>query len=122
MTCALDIGSAGMAIPSAMGWPGALREQSPVFPRQDIATTIVSSTATRKVFVICRMIRIAVIERQLFPLADISEGNQPERAGRLGDVTVVITGVVAVARGILEHRAIDIIAVIEDKDIAIPLR
>ena len=62
------------------------------------------------------MIRIAVIVRQLFPVADISEGDQPERASRLGDVTVGITGVVAVASGIPEHRAINIIAVIEGKN------
>ena len=77
---------------------------------------------TREVCICFRIIRIAVIERQFFPLADIAEGDQPERASRLGDVTVGITGVVAVASGIPEHRAINIIAVIEDKDIDIPLR
>src|SRR6516164_5698860 len=30
------IGLSGMAIPSATRSPGALREQSPIFPRQDI--------------------------------------------------------------------------------------
>ena len=107
---------------SAMGWPGGLWEQSPILPSQDIATTIGGTATTREVCIFFRIIRIAVIERQLLPIGDISEGDQPERASRLGDVTVGITGVVAVARGILEHRAINIIAVIEDKDIAIPLR
>src|SRR4029453_1148145 len=89
---------------------------------QDITTTIGGTAATGEVLVRVRLKCIAVIERQFFPLADISEGAQPERARRLGDVTVGITGVVAVARGIPEHRAINIIAVIEDKYIAIPLR
>src|SRR5712691_4732867 len=119
---ALSIGSAGMASPSAMRCPGGLREQSPILPRQDIATALGSSTATGEVCIVCRMIRIAVIERQLFPVRDVSEGHKPERAGRLCDVTVGITGVVAVASGIPEHRAINIIAVIEGKDIDIPLR
>src|SRR5690242_11639007 len=107
---------------SAMGWPSGLREQSPILPRQDIATAMHSPATTWEVFIVCRMIRIAIIERQLFPVADISEGDQPERASRLCDVTVGITGVVAVARGIPEHRAINIIVVIERKYIDIPLR
>jgi hypothetical protein len=35
-----------MAIPSATRWLGGLRKQAPILPRQDIATTIVRSTAT----------------------------------------------------------------------------
>jgi len=105
-----------------MGWPGGLREQSPILPRQDIATALRGTATTREVCIVCRMIRIAVIVGQFFPVGDISEGHKPERASRLCDVTVGITGVVAVASGIPEHRAINIIAVIEDKYIDIPLR
>src|SRR6266446_4548894 len=122
LTCALEIGLSGMAIPSAMGWPGGLREQSPILLSQDIATTIDGPTTTREVCIFFRIILIAVIERQFFPIGDIPEGHKPERASRLGDVTVGITGVVAVASGIPEHRAINIIAVIEGKYIDIPLR
>src|SRR6266571_5641681 len=104
---------------SAMGCPPGLREQSPILPRQDIATALRGPTTTWEVFIVCRMIRIAVIEGQFFPVSDISEGDKPERASRLCDVTVGITGVVAVARGIPEHRAINIIAVIEGKYIDI---
>ena len=104
-----------------MGWPGGLREQSPILPRQDIATAIRSSTATREVFIVCRMIRIAVIVRQLFPVRDISEGDNPERPGRLFDFTIGITGVIAKASGIPEDRAINIIAVIEGENIDIAL-
>src|SRR5215471_17195968 len=55
--------------------PGGLRQQAPILPRQDIATTIVSATETGEVSIVGRMIRIAVIERQLFPVSDISEGH-----------------------------------------------
>ena len=67
------------------------------------------------------MIRIAVIERQLFPISDIPEGDQPDRAGRLGDFTGGIAGVVAIARGIPEARAINIVAGIEGENIVITL-
>src|SRR2546425_1043304 len=88
---------------------GGLRKQSPILPRQDIATTVGSPTATREVLIVGRMIRIAVIVRQLFPVSDIAKGDQPERAGRLCDFTVRITGVVAIARRISEDCAINII-------------
>ena len=92
--------------------PGGLREQSPILPRQDIATTIVRSTATWEIFIVGRMIRIAVIVRQLFPIRDIPEGYQPDHAGGLFDFAVGITGVVAIASCIPEHFAVNIIAVI----------
>ena len=111
-----------MAIPSASRWPSGLREQSPILLRQDIATTIGGTATTREVCIFFRIIRIAVIERQFFPLADISKSHQPERASRLGDVTVGIAGVVAIASRIPEDRAINIVALIEDKYIDIPLR
>src|SRR5690349_3965430 len=88
---------------------GTFREESPILLSQDVATTIGGPAMTREVCIFFRIIRIAVIERQFFPFADISEGDQPERASRLGDVTVGITGVVAVASRIPEHRAINII-------------
>src|SRR4051812_40883078 len=106
---------------SAMGCPGGLREQSPIFPRQDIATALRGTATTREVCIIFRMILIAIIVRQFFPVSNIPEGDQPERASRHGDVTVEITGVVAVASCIPEHRAINIIAAIEGKNIDIAL-
>jgi hypothetical protein len=68
------------------------------------------------------MIRIAVIVRQLFPRRDIPETHKPDRAGRLGYFTIRITGMVAIARGIPEYLAINIIAVVEGKNINIALR
>ena len=97
------------------------REQAPRLPGQDITTTIASTATTWEVFIVCRIIRIAVIVRQLFPVGDSPEGHQPERAGRLYDVTVRITGVVAIARRIPKDCAINIIAVIEGENIDIAL-
>jgi hypothetical protein len=110
-----------MAIPSAMGGPGGLREQSPMLPRQDIATTSVSPTATGVVLISVRIKVIAVIVRQFVAISDIPEGDDPDRASRLCDLTVGIAGVVAIASRIPEDRAINIVAVIEGKDVHITL-
>jgi hypothetical protein len=67
------------------------------------------------------MIRIAVIVGQFFPVSDISEGHQPDRAGRLCDFTVRITGMVAIACRVPKDRAINIVAVIEGKNVDIAL-
>jgi hypothetical protein len=85
--------------------------------RQDRATALRSTTATREVLITGGIKIIAVIVRQLFPIGDISEGDHPERPGSLFDFTVGITGVVAIAGGIPEHLAVNIIAVIEGKDV-----
>ena len=70
-------------------------------------------TVTGEVAITVRLIRIAVIVGQFFSVRDIPEGHQPDRAGRLCDVTVRITGMVAIARRIPEDRAINIIAAVE---------
>jgi hypothetical protein len=108
-------------ISSATRGPGALREESPILPRQDIATTVGGPTATREVCVVGRMIRIAVIVGQFFPVSDIPEGDNPDCADRLFNFTVGITGVVAIAGRIPKDRAINIIAVIEGENIDIAL-
>jgi hypothetical protein len=110
-----------MAIPSAMRCPGGLREQAPRLTSQDIATALRGPATTREVVITIRIVLIAIIVRQFFPVSNIPEGHQPERAGRLFDFTVGITGVIAKASGIPEDRAIDIIAVIEGKNIGIAL-
>jgi hypothetical protein len=121
LMCVLVGGLSGMASPSATRLPGALRKQSPILPRQDVATTRVSATATGEVFIVGRMIRITVIVGQFFAVSDIAEGHQPDRAGRLGDFAVRITGAVAIACRVPEDCAINIIALIEGKNIDIAL-
>jgi len=69
-----------------------------------------------------KLILIAIIVRQLFSVGDIPEGHNPERPGRLFDFTIGITGVVAIAGGVPEPLAINIVAVIEGKDVGIALR
>ena len=79
------------------------------------------STATGKVAISIRIILIAVIVRQFFPISDIPEGYNPDCTGGEVDSTIGITGVVDIAGGIPEYLAINIRAVIEGKNIDIPL-
>ena len=68
-----------------------------------------------------RIIFIAVIVRQFFPVSDIPEGHNPDRPGCLFYFTIGITGVIAIAGRIPEYLAVDIVAVIEGKNIDIAL-
>jgi hypothetical protein len=79
-------------------------------------------TATGEVAITVRIIRIAIIVRQFFPVSDMPEGHNPDRTGGDVDVTIGITGVVDIAGGIPEYLAINIRAVIEGKNIDIALR
>jgi len=54
--------------------------------------------------------------------SDIPEGDQPERPGSLFDFTIGSTRVVAIAGRVPEPLAINIVAVIEGKDVGIALR
>ena len=78
-------------------------------------------TATGKVAITVRIILIAVIVGQFFPVSDIPEGHYPDCAGSDVDFTIGITGVVDRAGGVPEDLAINIIAVIESKNIDIAL-
>jgi hypothetical protein len=79
------------------------------------------TTATGKVAIIVRFILIAVIVGQFFPVSDIPEGHNPDRAGGDVNVTIGITGMVNIAGGVLADLAINIIAVIEGKNIDVAL-
>ena len=79
------------------------------------------TTATGKVAITVRIILIAVIVGQFFPVSDIPEGHNPDRTGGEVDFTIGITGVVDIAGGVPEDLAIDIIAVIEGKNIDIAM-
>ncbi len=79
-------------------------------------------TATGEVAITVRIIRIAIIVRQFFPSSDMPEGHNPDRTGGDVDVTIGSTGVVDIAGGVPEYLAINIIAVIEGKNIDIALR
>jgi len=68
-----------------------------------------------------RIILVAIIVRQFFPVSDIPDGHNPERPRRLLDFTIGSTGVVDKAGRVPENLAIDIIAVIEGKNIGIAL-
>jgi len=78
-------------------------------------------TATRKVAIRGRIILIAIIVGQFFPISDMPEGHNPDRTGGDVDVTIGVTGVVDIAGGVPADLAINIIAVIESKNIDIAL-
>jgi hypothetical protein len=77
---------------------------------------------TWEVLITVRIKIIAVIVGQLFPIGDIPEGDNPERPGSLFDFTIGSTRVVAIAGSVPEPLAINIVAVIEGKDVGIALR
>jgi hypothetical protein len=62
-----------------------------------------------------------VIITEFFTLFDVPFGNNPDRAFGEEDFTVGVTGMVDIAGFVFEGLAIDIIVVIEFKDILIAL-
>ena len=106
---------------SAVRCQRALGEQSPILLGQNIATTLRRTTATGKVAIPGQIILIAIIAGQFLSVADRPKRYNPERSRRLFDGTIGIAGVVDIAGGVPEDLAINIVAVIEGKNIRIAL-
>lgn len=63
---------------------------------------------------------VAVIVGQLLPCPDIPTGDNPDGAARLLHVTVRVTGMIDVAGFVSEGLPVNVIALIQRKDIDIP--
>ena len=90
------------------------RYASPILRVKDIATASFCATGAAIL-----LGSIAVIVVQFLPCCDIASGDNPDRALGNVDLTVRIAGMIDVASPILERLPIDIVAVIEGKNVGI---
>ena len=91
-----------------------IRVPSPILLVEDIPATLRGSTGAVIFFG-----RIAVIIGQFLAGFDMPQSDNPQCFPGLFDRTVGVTGMVDIAGGILQPHAINIVALIELKDIRI---
>jgi hypothetical protein len=88
----------------------------PILLPQNIPTAMLCATLT-PVLLGGQTIVIA----EFFALLDVPFGNNPDGALGAQDVTVGVTGMIDIAGGVLQGLTVNIIAIIEGKDILIAL-
>ena len=85
---------------------------------EHISATVLNATGARMWGRLSQL--VAVIVGQLLPCPDIPTGDNPDGAARLLHVTVRVTGMVDVAGLVPVCLCVNVIALIERKDIDIP--
>src|SRR5262249_52972228 len=90
---------------------------SPVLTPEDIATTDFSATMTGEFFVVSGI--IAVVEAQFFSGLDVPAGDNPDRLRRVFYDTIWITGMVDITCRISQRCPVNIVLVIQVKNVRI---
>ena len=87
---------------------------------EDIPTTMLGTASTRAFLIALQFVPVIIV--QLFTVPNISEGENPDLAiNDVGD-TVRITGVIDIPCFVLRGLAINVVMVVKEKDVGIPLR
>jgi hypothetical protein len=90
---------------------------APILFRQNIPTAVFCATLTTVV-----LGGKPVIVAEFLACLNIALGDNPDRAFRYQDITVGVTGMIDVAGFVLERLPVNIVAVIEMKNVRVTLR